>query len=94
MRDVPDSLPGHELVRAGLADLAAGRETAASLLVAMARPRLRELGFDVPAGGGSQPSHRLYRLLADSEQSPHSSYNALVRRVVSFVRASEHAAAG
>lgn len=100
MREIPDGLPGHELVRAGLVDLAAGRESEAALLVAMARPRLTTLGFDVPAGGGSQPSHRLYRLLADEERSPHSSrnphssYNALVRRVVSFVRAVEHAASG
>jgi hypothetical protein len=94
MPDVDDSFPGHELVRAGLADLAAGRESKASLLVAMARPRLTALGFEVPVGGGSRPSHRLYRVLADSEPSPHSSYNALVRRVVSFVHAAEHAAAG
>jgi hypothetical protein len=41
-------LPGHELVSVGLADLAAGRESETSLVVAMAAPRLRALGFDVP----------------------------------------------
>jgi hypothetical protein len=66
MIDVPPDLPGHDLVSAGLADLAAGRETEAALLVAMAAPRLRSLGFDVPAGGGEQPSHRLMRPPVDA----------------------------
>lgn len=94
MSDVPNNLPGHELVRAGLADLAAGRESEASLLVAMARPRLEALGFDVPAGGGNNPSHRLYALLASNAPGAYGSYNALTRRVVSFARAAEHAPAG
>ena len=41
-------LPGAELIDAGLADLASRTETDASLLVSMAAPRLRSLGFDVP----------------------------------------------
>lgn len=88
------SLPGHELVRAGLEDLAAGRETEAALVVAMAAPRLRALGMDVPAGGGAFPSHRLYALLSQSGGGAHSRYNALVGRIASFARAAEHAAAG
>jgi hypothetical protein len=48
-------LPGHEIVEEGLIDLAAGRESESSLLVAMAAPRLRSLGFEVPASGGAQP---------------------------------------
>jgi hypothetical protein len=91
MKDVPADLPGHELVSAGLADLAAGRESESALLVAMAAPRLRALGYDVPPGGGERPSHRLYELLADGEHDPHSRYNALVGRMVSFARAAEHA---
>ena len=94
MKDVPASFPGHELVSAGLADLAAGRESESSLLVAMAAPRLRALGFDVPAGGGERPSHRLYELLTESGRDAHSRYNALVGRVVSFARAAEHASSG
>ncbi len=54
MKDVPASLPGHELVSAGLADLAAGQESEASLVVTMAAPRLRALGFEVPGGGGGR----------------------------------------
>jgi hypothetical protein len=94
MKNVPSSLPGQELVRVGLADLSAGRESEASLLVQMAAPRLRSLGFDVPptARGGS--SHRLYELLTEREGDAHSHYNALVRRMVSFARAAERACAG
>jgi hypothetical protein len=94
MRDVPASFPGHELVSAGLADLVDGRESEFSLLVAMAAPRLRALGFDVPAGGGERPSHRLYELLSERGGGAHSRYNALVGRVVSFARAAEHASSG
>lgn len=92
MKDVPADFPGHDLVSAGLEDLAAGRETEAALLVAMAAPRLRALGFEVPQGGGDHPSHRLYDLLSTDGDGAHSRYNALVGRVVSFARAAEHAA--
>jgi hypothetical protein len=93
MREVPSSFPGSELVLAGLTDLTAGRETEASLLVSMAAPRLRALGFEVPAGV-EEPSHRLYELLASREDGAHSRYNALVARAVSFARAAEHASSG
>jgi hypothetical protein len=92
MKDVPASLPGHELVSAGLGDLVAGRESEASLLVTMAAPRLRALGLEVPAGP-KDPSHRLYGLLAEREGA-HSRYNALVGRIISFARAAEHASPG
>lgn len=87
-------LPGHELVSAGLVDLAAGRDTEAALVVAMAAPRLRSVGVDVPVGGGENPAHRLYELLSQSEVDAHSRYNALVARIVSFARAAEHASSG
>lgn len=90
MTDVPSDLPGHELVSAGLADLAHGRETEAALLVAMAAPRLRALGFGVPVGDAGVPSHRLFELLSENDDA-HSRYNALVGRIVSFARAAEHA---
>ena len=94
MATAESSLPGHELVRAGVEDLAAGRETEAALVVAMAAPRLRAVGVEVPAGGGSWPSHRLYELLSKSDSGAHGRYNALVGRIVSFARSVEHAAAG
>ena len=48
MLDEQADLPGYELVSEGLDDLAAGRESVSALLVAMAAPRLRALGIDVP----------------------------------------------
>lgn len=94
MRSVSTDLPGNELISEGLLDLAEGRESESGLLVAMAAPRLRALGFDVPEGGGERPSHRLYELLSESDQNVHSRYNALVARIVSFARAAERASAG
>jgi len=93
MFEVSTEFPGHELVRDGLADLREGRETVAALLLQMAAPRLRALGIDVPhRDAADPPSHRLYSLLSESGYGPHSRYNALVARIVSFARAAEHAA--
>jgi hypothetical protein len=83
-------IPGGDLVRDGLEDLAAGRETEAALLVAVGAPRLRGLGFEVPSRWADRPEHRLYELLArEHSDSAHSRYNALIRRLVSFERACE-----
>jgi len=82
-----DRLPGADLIRAGIADLAAGVESVPALLVAVGAPRLRQLGLDIP-DGGAQPEQRLYALLArDDSDAAHGRYNALVRRLVSFERA-------
>ena len=82
--------PGQDLIEEGLNDLAAGRETVASLLVEVGGPRLRRLGFAVPASSGESPEHRLYKLLAaEDSDAAHSRYNALIRRLVSFERAAE-----
>lgn len=95
MYKTPVSLPGSELVDAGLGDLSAGRESEASLVVAMAAPRLRAIGVEVPDGGGEQPGHRLYELLSERDPgTAHSRYNALVARIASFSRAAEHAPTG
>jgi hypothetical protein len=95
MQQVSVSLPGHELVTAGVRDLAAGRESEASLLVAMATPRLRAVGLEIPDGGGEHPSHRLYELLSEHDAGDaHSRYNALLGRIASFSRAAEHAPTG
>jgi hypothetical protein len=80
-------LPGEDLVTEGLADLEAGVESAAALLVSIGAPRLRQLGVDV-RGALKNPEHRLYLRLASSEpDAAHSRYNALVRRLVSYERA-------
>ena len=85
-----DAFPGGDLVAEGLADLARGVESASALLVLIGRPRLVDLGFDVPAPppGSAPAEHRLYELLChDNPDSAHSRYNALIRRLVSFERA-------
>ena len=82
-----DDLPGGDLIDQGLTDLAAGAETAASLLVSIGAPRLRQLGVAVPDTFPSS-EHRLYALLSASDpDAAHARYNALVRRLVSFERA-------
>ena len=84
-----DRLPGGSLISRGLADLAAGRETDASLLVLVGSPRLSRLGISVPTPA-PRVEHRLYeRLSSDDPDSAHSRYNALIRLLVSFERAAE-----
>jgi hypothetical protein len=83
------SLPGEELVEAGLRDLRDGVESVESLLVSIGAPRLRELGFPVEAPF-PEPELRLYeRLHSEDPDAAHGRYNALVRRLVSFERAAE-----
>jgi hypothetical protein len=84
--------PGADLVATGLDDLARGDSTAEALLVSIGAPRLRRLGYEIPAPIPSA-EHRLYELLAaEDPDAAHSRYNALVRRLVSFERAAECAA--
>jgi hypothetical protein len=92
MRDVPDGLPGADLIREGLRDLANGVESVPALLVLVGAPRLRDLGLEVtdPFTSAEYPEHRLYDLLAAADpDGAHSRYNALIRRLVSFERAAE-----
>ena len=83
-----DLLPGNDLIETGVEDLRQQRQTIAALLVAIGAPKLRSLGLEIPESLPSNPEHRLYDLLSDSEpDSAHSKYNALIRRLVSFERA-------
>jgi hypothetical protein len=80
-------LPGGEFVDAGLADLAAERVTAASLLVSLAAPRLEREGVHVGTVQ-TDPEMRLYRLLSETEGGlAYARYNALLRQIVSFADA-------
>lgn len=88
MVEISDALPGADMMRRGLADLAAGRTSDESLLVLIGAPRLRRLGFVVPEADSPDPEIRLYaRLAAVNPDAAHSRYNALVRLLVSFERA-------
>ena len=83
-----NSLPGNDLIEMGVEDLLHQRQTIPALLVAIGAPKLRSLGLEVPDNLPSNPEHRLYDLLSDSEpDSAHSKYNALIRKLVSFERA-------
>lgn len=77
----------------GLRDLGAGLESPESSAVLMAATRLRAAGVAVPEAASSEPAaHRLYRLLAaEHGDAAYARYNAIVRRMVSFARAAEHA---
>ena len=83
-----DSLPGGDLISAGIQDLHDQRETIPALLVAIGAPKLRHLGLELPSQLPPNPEHRLYDLLSATESdSAHSKYNSLIRRLVSFERA-------
>jgi hypothetical protein len=83
------ALPGGEMVRRGLDDLERGVESTDALVVSIGSPRLRRLGLRV-TDPLPDPEHRLYLRLADERGlGAHSSYNALIRRLVSFERAAE-----
>jgi hypothetical protein len=83
-----ERIPGRHLVSRGLADLAAGRETIEAMLVVTGAERLRELGRHVPEVDGAGIGLRLYALVeADvGEVRAHSRYNALRRRLLSYLR--------
>jgi hypothetical protein len=83
-----EHLPGGDLVQAGLRDLGAGIQSANALLVASFATRLRREGVAVPEHAIADPEHRLYELLArEDPDAAHGRYNALVRRLVSFLHA-------
>lgn len=82
--------PGQDLIDQGISDLLAKKETVESLLVLIGAPRLRRLGIDVPVSTVASPEHRLYKVLQEAHNdAAHSKYNSLIRRLVSFERASE-----
>lgn len=81
------ALPGLEIVRTGLGDLAQLRETDDALLVSIAAPRLQLLGIRVPRVVPDAEDRLFSRLDARLGDGAHSHYNALIRRLVSFARA-------
>jgi len=84
-----ETLPGSDLIAAGLEDLSRGIHSIPALLVSIGAPRLRRLGYHLP-NPIPDPEHRLYDLLHEADpDAAHSRYNALVRRLVSFERAAE-----
>ncbi len=87
-----DDLPGHDLIREGLDDLAQRRESVAACLVKIASGRMRRCGLavDVPDEEALNADHQLYALLGlEHGNEAHGRYNALLRELVSFERALE-----
>jgi hypothetical protein len=87
-------LPGAELVEAGIRDLEERRETPEALLVSIGARRLNAVGFELPPTL-PDPETRLYLLLAEeineNSDAAHERYNELIRRLVEFESAAEHA---
>jgi hypothetical protein len=82
-----EALPGGEIIAQGLTDLRAGVESPQAYLVSMAATRLRDLGFDLPKEVFSDPELKLYQALVRQHgDGAHSKYNALRRRLLSFLR--------
>jgi hypothetical protein len=81
-------LPGGEIVDAGLADLDRQAETAESLLVSLAAPRLRREGVPLSREVLPDPEERLYRLLERTAGTlAHARYSAYLRQASSFADA-------
>ena len=86
------SLPGGHLLIEGLADIAAGRESAASLLVRVGAPRFRAHGYSVPVESPTKSTtyeEQLYLLLASEHgrSRGYELYNSLIRQLVSLQNA-------
>lgn len=90
-----DAFPGADLVRKGVNDVNAQRDTVEAALALMAHDKLSAAGFALLDPPFSEPAgHRLYDLLSDEDRATaHSRYNALVARLTSFLDAVDHASA-
>lgn len=83
-------LPGGEYLAEGLSDLAAGRESVPSFLLAIASQRLAAAGLPLNTALPSDPELGLYRLLrAAHGDDAHSQFNAALRRLTSFCQTLE-----
>ncbi len=84
-----DGLPGYDLVSRGITDLRSGQESIPAFLVGLATGRLTELGIEVPPPWFDDAPDRLYVAVeaAVGDEAAHSHYNALRRRLVSFIHA-------
>ena len=80
------ALPGGALIRQGLIDLEAGRQSIGTLLIDIARPRLTELGVvpDSAPAPAPEPERELYRRLRVEDGDAYARYNSLIRELTSF----------
>ena len=83
---LPQSLPGAEILLPGYQDLNDHKESIGSLLLSMAKVNLSDLGFSLPMSF-KNPETRLYRLLQKEHgDEAHSRYNSLVRLLIRDVK--------
>ena len=91
IEDLFSGLPGEGLIRKGLRDISAGKQSNESLLVLIGGPRLRLLNIPVPKSENANADRDLYKALALSHgNEAHSQYNSLIRQLSSFARALEN----
>lgn len=91
--DETQLFPGSDLVRQGVEDVNAGRNTVEAALALMAWEKLTAAGFTLIKPPFDEPAgHRLYDLLSNENRATaHGRYNALVGRLTSFLDAVDHA---
>jgi len=83
-------LPAEYLIRQGLIDFAAGRESIGAFLVQIGSPRLRLLDIPLPEKIDPDADRKLYFFLGCRfGNEAHSKYNSFIRELVSFERALE-----
>ncbi len=81
-------LPGGASIDSGLADLAMGKESAESLVVSLAAPRLKREGVPLPRDLIPDADVRLYHLLERTGGDlAHTRYLAWLRQAASFADA-------
>ena len=86
--DLPTDLPGLNLILKGYQDLAKASVTDEALLITIYAPELTRLGLTLPNSETSpdSPAYLLYRSIEQKDPAnAHSTYNALNRRVTSFI---------
>ena len=89
--DLLEGLPGSALIREGLEDHRAGRQTIAACLVRIASPRLSRAGLiDAQVIHDQGMELELYQLLSGEGARAYSRYNSLLRELVSFEHALDH----
>jgi hypothetical protein len=88
-----DELPGSDILREGLDDLARGRDSVPGLLLRIAEPRLAQLGIPLPARArvpDVADEILLYRMLRSAGSlDAYGEYNAWLRRLASLCHALE-----
>ena len=89
---LPPDLPGLDLISKGFQDLSNSDQSDEALLVIIHSPELTRLGLPLPATPtlSESPEYLLYRSIEKKNpDSAHSTFNALNRRISSFIHCLE-----